>query len=163
MFVRDAQRCPKMPEGSQNPVSIRAMTAAHAHEYEVPEHSPAPVEAVEQAEGGQVVYLTRHGQRVAAVVPPGATDVDQQALEAVVKVVSDLISLDPQRARDTIVGLLASVPAPSTATQVAIREELVDFLDDIDSGPALREKVARLRSGERETVPWDQVRQGLDL
>jgi hypothetical protein len=72
------------------------MTAAHAHEYEVPEHSPAPVEAVEQAEGGQIVYL-------------------------------------------------------------------IDSLDAIDSGPALREKVARWKAGELETVPWDQVKRGLDL
>jgi antitoxin (DNA-binding transcriptional repressor) of toxin-antitoxin stability system len=139
------------------------MTAAHAHEYEVPEHAPAPVEAVEQAEGGQIVYLTRGGQRVAAVVPAGQTETDRQTVEAVVKVVSDLIALDPQRARDTIVGLLRTVPAPSTETQVAIREELIDFLDDIDSAPVLREKAARLRSGELETVPWDQVKRGLDL
>jgi antitoxin (DNA-binding transcriptional repressor) of toxin-antitoxin stability system len=38
--------------------------------YELPPHSPAPADAVEAAEGGEVVYLTRHGQRVAAVVPP---------------------------------------------------------------------------------------------
>jgi antitoxin (DNA-binding transcriptional repressor) of toxin-antitoxin stability system len=45
------------------------MTAAHAFEYEVPPHAPAPADAVDAAEGGQVVYLTRHGQMVAAVVP----------------------------------------------------------------------------------------------
>lgn len=139
------------------------MTAAHAHEYEVPEHGVAPVEAVEQAEGGQIVYLTRGGQRVAAVVPPGQTEIDSKTVDAVVKVVSDLIALDPQRARGTIVGLLATVPAPSTETQMRIREELIDFLDDIDSGPALREKVARWKAGELETVPWDQVKRGLDL
>jgi hypothetical protein len=46
------------------------MTAAHADEYEVLPSAPAPAGAVEAAEDGEVVYLTRHGERVAAVVPP---------------------------------------------------------------------------------------------
>jgi antitoxin (DNA-binding transcriptional repressor) of toxin-antitoxin stability system len=43
--------------------------AAHAYEYEVPPHGDAPAEAVEAAEGGQVVYLTRLGRRIAAIEP----------------------------------------------------------------------------------------------
>jgi antitoxin (DNA-binding transcriptional repressor) of toxin-antitoxin stability system len=43
------------------------MTAARAYEYEVPPHGVAPAEAVEAAEGGQVVYLTRAGRRVATL------------------------------------------------------------------------------------------------
>ncbi|MEU8158132.1 hypothetical protein AB0B94_31140 [Micromonospora sp. NPDC048986] len=139
------------------------MTAAHAYEpdeYEVPEHGTAPVEAVDRAVDGQVVYLTRAGQRVAAVVPPEQA-ADQQAVEAVVQVVTDLIKLDPQRARDTILGLLRSVPAPSTATQQAIREELIDFLDDIDSHPELTEKVSRIRAqvaaGTYESVSHEEM------
>ncbi|WP_329108843.1 hypothetical protein OG792_09435 [Micromonospora sp. NBC_01699] len=138
------------------------MTAAHAHEYEVPEHAPAPVEAVDRAVDGQVVYLTRAGQRVAAVVPPEQA-ADRQAVDAVVQVVTDLIRLDPQRARITILTLLRSVPAPSTATQQEIREELIDFLDDIDSAPRMREVLERVRSGRAETVPMEQVEAGLDL
>ena len=41
--------------------------AAHAFEYEVPDHGTPPVEAVEAAERGNVVYLTRDGRRFAAV------------------------------------------------------------------------------------------------
>jgi antitoxin (DNA-binding transcriptional repressor) of toxin-antitoxin stability system len=41
--------------------------AAHAYEYEVPPHGAAPAEAVEAAEGGQIVYLTRAGRRIAAL------------------------------------------------------------------------------------------------
>lgn len=44
------------------------MTAAFADdEYEVPPHGTPPAEAVERAEAGEVVYLTREGQRVAVV------------------------------------------------------------------------------------------------
>jgi hypothetical protein len=79
------------------------------------------------------------------------------------KVVTDLTSLDPERARTTILGLLQSVPGPSTETQRRIREELIDFPDDIDSHPAQSGKLARVRSGETETLPWEQVKAGLDL
>lgn len=41
--------------------------AAHAYEYEVPPDGAAPAEAVEAAEGGEVVYLTRAGRRVATL------------------------------------------------------------------------------------------------
>jgi antitoxin (DNA-binding transcriptional repressor) of toxin-antitoxin stability system len=43
------------------------MSAAPAdgYEYEVPPHGPAPAAAVEAAEGGQLVYLTRAGRRIA--------------------------------------------------------------------------------------------------
>jgi len=40
-----------------------------AHDYELPLHSAAPAEAVDAATAGQVVYLTRNGQRIAAIVP----------------------------------------------------------------------------------------------
>jgi antitoxin (DNA-binding transcriptional repressor) of toxin-antitoxin stability system len=46
---------------------VVGVTAAYA--YELPPDDRAPADAVHQAEGGQVVYLTRHGQRVAAIVP----------------------------------------------------------------------------------------------
>lgn len=39
------------------------------HDYELPSHSAAPAEAVDAAAAGQVVYLTRNGQRIAAIVP----------------------------------------------------------------------------------------------
>jgi prevent-host-death family protein len=40
-----------------------------AHDFELPPHEGAPVEAVDAAVGGQVVYLTRNGEPVAAIVP----------------------------------------------------------------------------------------------
>jgi hypothetical protein len=43
--------------------------AAHAYEYEVPPHGAPPAEAIEAVEGGQVVYLTRLGRRIAALEP----------------------------------------------------------------------------------------------
>ncbi|MDG4815595.1 hypothetical protein O7628_08760 [Micromonospora sp. WMMD956] len=57
------------------------MTAAHSYEYEVPRHAGPPPEAVEAAEEGNVVYLTRHGQRVAAMGPP--TSLDSHDLETI--------------------------------------------------------------------------------
>ena len=46
------------------------MTAAHSHAFELPPDNPAPADAVAAAESGEVVYLTRHGAAVAAIVPP---------------------------------------------------------------------------------------------
>jgi antitoxin (DNA-binding transcriptional repressor) of toxin-antitoxin stability system len=43
--------------------------AAHAEEYEVPPHGAAPAEAIEAAESGQIVYLTRLGRRIATIEP----------------------------------------------------------------------------------------------
>jgi hypothetical protein len=46
------------------------MTAAHAFEYEVPEDDPRLRAIVDSTTSGNVVYLTRFGAHVAAVVPP---------------------------------------------------------------------------------------------
>jgi antitoxin (DNA-binding transcriptional repressor) of toxin-antitoxin stability system len=43
------------------------MTGAHA--YELPADGRPPADAVREAEGGRLVYLTRDGQRVAAILP----------------------------------------------------------------------------------------------
>jgi antitoxin (DNA-binding transcriptional repressor) of toxin-antitoxin stability system len=53
------------------------MTAAH--DFELPPHTGAPAEAVEAAEHGQVVYLTRNGHTVAAIVPPEAIEALEDA------------------------------------------------------------------------------------
>ena len=46
------------------------MTAAHAFEYEMPEDDPRLREIVDSTTSGNVVYITRFGAHVAAVVPP---------------------------------------------------------------------------------------------
>jgi antitoxin (DNA-binding transcriptional repressor) of toxin-antitoxin stability system len=56
------------------------VTSAHA--YELPPHTSAPAEAVEAAERGQVVYLTRNGQNTAAIVPPDVATAGAAAIEA---------------------------------------------------------------------------------
>lgn len=48
------------------------VTSANA--YELPPHTSPPAEAVDAAEHGQVVYLTRGGQPVAAIVPAAAIE-----------------------------------------------------------------------------------------
>jgi antitoxin (DNA-binding transcriptional repressor) of toxin-antitoxin stability system len=57
------------------------MTAAHSHAFEVPPDGPAPAGAVAAAEDGEVVYLTRRGAPVAAIVPP---DVAAAGMAAVI-------------------------------------------------------------------------------
>jgi antitoxin (DNA-binding transcriptional repressor) of toxin-antitoxin stability system len=56
------------------------MTSAHA--YELPPHTSAPAEAVDAAEHGQVVYLTRNGEPVAAIVPADVATAGAAAIEA---------------------------------------------------------------------------------
>lgn len=43
-----------------------------AHDFELPPHADVPAEAVEAAEHGQTVYLTRNGHPIAAIVPAEA-------------------------------------------------------------------------------------------
>jgi hypothetical protein len=50
--------------------------------YELPPHAPAPADAVDAAAGGEVVYLTRDGERFAAVVPPEVAAAGQAAVIA---------------------------------------------------------------------------------
>jgi antitoxin (DNA-binding transcriptional repressor) of toxin-antitoxin stability system len=59
----------------------QSMTAAHSHAFEVPPDNAAPADAVAAAEGGEVVYLTRSGAPVAAIVPP---DVAAAGMAAVI-------------------------------------------------------------------------------
>lgn len=50
------------------------------HAYELPPDDTAPADAVHEAAAGEVVYLTRNGTAVAAVVPADAAEY-LQALE----------------------------------------------------------------------------------
>ena len=56
------------------------VTSAHA--YELPPHTSAPAEAVDAAEHGQVVYLTRNGEPIAALVPADVATAGAAAIEA---------------------------------------------------------------------------------
>jgi prevent-host-death family protein len=45
-----------------------------SHAYELPADETVPADAVREAAGGEVVYLTRNGTPVAAVVPADAAE-----------------------------------------------------------------------------------------
>ncbi|HEX5540424.1 MAG TPA: hypothetical protein VFX60_02490 [Micromonospora sp.] len=105
------------------------MTAAHAFEFEVPEHMPAPVEAIERAEHGNVVYLTRHGQRAAAVIPPAQAEPDEMVIDVAVKALIEIIELDPDRARIILRNVLEQAGEPVNDVQRRFREEVEDLLD----------------------------------
>jgi antitoxin (DNA-binding transcriptional repressor) of toxin-antitoxin stability system len=53
-----------------------------AHDFELLPHTAVPAEAVDAAEHGQVVYLTRNGEPVAAVVPADVAAAGFAAIEA---------------------------------------------------------------------------------
>lgn len=53
-----------------------------APDFELPPHAAVPAEAVDAAEHGQVVYLTRNGEPVAAVVPADVAAAGAAAIEA---------------------------------------------------------------------------------
>jgi antitoxin (DNA-binding transcriptional repressor) of toxin-antitoxin stability system len=56
------------------------MTAAP--DFELQPHAAVPAEAVDAAEHGQVVYLTRNGEPVAAVVPADVAAAGAAAIDA---------------------------------------------------------------------------------
>ncbi|MGW4461558.1 hypothetical protein [Micromonospora sp. NPDC004704] len=140
------------------------MTAAHAfeYEYEVPEHSPAPVEAVERAEHGNVVYLTRHGQRFAAVVPPRHMELDEKVVAVVASVISILARTDPTGARQAVVSLLREVDPSRSEGHRRAHEDLEDLLDDLDNSGLAEERLAEHQAGE-PAVSWEQAKRELDL
>jgi antitoxin (DNA-binding transcriptional repressor) of toxin-antitoxin stability system len=58
------------------------MDAMSAHALELPPHSGVPAEAVEAAEHGEVVYLMRNGETIAAVVSADVAAAGAAAVEA---------------------------------------------------------------------------------
>jgi hypothetical protein len=132
------------------------MTAAHAREYEVPEHGTPPVEAVEQAERGHVVYLTRGGHRFAAVVPPSVAErgnVDD--VEAFWEGQEDATA----RACRTIWAAAADEDA---STRDAIRASIERIMDAIEDASDV--EVARVvQAAGDPPVPWEHARRDLGL
>ena len=53
-----------------------------AHDFELAPHAAVPAEAVDAAEHGHVVYLTRNGEPIAAVVPADVAAAGAAAIEA---------------------------------------------------------------------------------
>lgn len=129
---------------------MTSMTAAHAFEYEVPPHAGPPSEAVEAAEDGNVVYLTRQGQRVAAMGPP--TALDPQGLEKIRQYL-EAVARNPNR-----------TPAlrASAREELARLDEIMEQVIDEEDAQACDDALASMRAGE-STQPWSAVKRELDL
>lgn len=94
------------------------MTAARS--FEVPPHSGAPAEAVDAAVDGQVVYLMRDGQRVAAVVPADVATAGAAAVEAL------------EEAEDI---RAARVALADGTPRVPLSDVLAEYADDLAAYP----------------------------
>jgi hypothetical protein len=94
------------------------MTAARS--FELPPHSGAPVEAVDAAVDGQVVYLMRDGQPVAAVVPADVAAAGAAAVEAL------------EEAEDI---RAARAALAECAPRVPLSEVLAEYADDLAAYP----------------------------
>ncbi|MGH3872582.1 MAG: hypothetical protein ACRDSR_13925 [Pseudonocardiaceae bacterium] len=94
------------------------MTAAHS--FELPPHSGAPAEAVDTAVGGQVAYLMRDGQPVAAVVPVDVATAGAAAVEALEA------AEDIRAARAALADRTPRVP---------LSEVLAEYADDVAAYP----------------------------
>jgi hypothetical protein len=91
-----------------------------AHAYELSPHSSAPAEAVDAAEHGEVVYLVRGGQQVAAIVPPNVAAAGAAAVEAL------------EDAEDLRVAL--AVLAEDEPT-IPLEDVLAEYADDLAAYP----------------------------
>ncbi len=91
------------------------MTAARS--FELPAHSGAPAEAVDAAVDGQVVYLMRDGQPVAAVVPADVATAGAAALEE---------AADIRAARTALA---------DRAPRIPLSEVLAEYADDLATSP----------------------------
>jgi antitoxin (DNA-binding transcriptional repressor) of toxin-antitoxin stability system len=94
------------------------MTAAHS--FELPEHSGAPAEAVDAAVDGQVVYLMRDGQPVAAVVPADVATAGAATVEALEA------AADIRAARTALSDRTPRVP---------LSDVLTEYADDLSAYP----------------------------
>jgi antitoxin (DNA-binding transcriptional repressor) of toxin-antitoxin stability system len=83
---------------------LLVVTTAHA--YELPPHEGAPAEAVDAAVGGDVVYLTRGGETVAAVVPADAAEY-LEALEDAADIIAARRALSNAEPRTPLSEVLA--------------------------------------------------------
>ncbi|MEV0003894.1 hypothetical protein AB0H28_16605 [Micromonospora sp. NPDC050980] len=135
------------------------MSAAHAYEFEVPEHSPAPTEAVDRAVDGNVVYLTRSGRRVAAVVPAERSQADIETIvEGLLAVVEPIVESDPVSGERLLQTWIASVEAGRDDELArAMVEALQDMLDDLRELPDAADRLAAYRAGRASGVPWEQA------
>lgn len=94
------------------------MTAARS--FELPPHSGAPAEAVDAAVDGQVVYLIRDGQPVAAVVPADVATAGAVAVEAL------------EEAEDI---RAARAALADRAPRVPLSEVLAEYADNLATYP----------------------------
>jgi antitoxin (DNA-binding transcriptional repressor) of toxin-antitoxin stability system len=99
------------------------VTIGHAHAFELPPDDQAPADAVLGAVGGEVVYLTRGGQPVAAIVPVEVA----AAGEAAVIALED--AADVRSARAALV---------EGGEPVSIDDLLTRFADDLATYPDAR-------------------------
>ncbi|WBB75378.1 hypothetical protein O7602_07645 [Micromonospora sp. WMMD1128] len=141
------------------------MSAAHAYEFEVPEHSPAPAEAVDRAVDGNVVYLTRSGRRVAAVVPAGRTQADIEVIiGGLLAVVEPIVESDPANGERLLQTWIASVEAGRDDEMARdMVEALQDMLDDLRELPDATDRLAAYRAGQASAISWEQAKRELDL
>lgn len=97
---------------------IEYVTSANA--YELPPHTSAPAEAVDAAEHGQVVYLTRNGQPIAAIVPANVARTAAAAVEAL-------------EDADDIRAALAALADPSPS--IPMTDIMAKYADDLAAYP----------------------------
>ena len=91
-----------------------------APDFELPPHTAVPAEAVDAAEHGHVVYLTRDGEPVAAIVPADVAAAGAAAIEAL----EDAADLRAARAtRDE--------PVPN----IPLADVLATYSDDLAAYP----------------------------
>ncbi len=88
-----------------------------AQVYELPPDETAPAGAVHEAEGGEVVYLTRHGERVAALVPPEVARVGAAAVEALED------ENDVRAAREALAEPGPSIPAAQVWVELGLDDQ----------------------------------------
>lgn len=95
-----------------------------APDFELPPHSGAPAEAVDAAVGGQVVYLIRNGEPVAAIVPADVAIAGAAAVEAL----EDAEDIRAARAA-------LAEPGPNVPLADVLAEYTDDLTDHPDSAP----------------------------
>jgi antitoxin (DNA-binding transcriptional repressor) of toxin-antitoxin stability system len=94
-----------------------------AHDFELRPHADVPAEAVEAAEHGQVVYLLRNGEPVAAIVRADVAAAGAAAVEA-------LEDADDVRAAR------AALAAPEPG--IPLEDVLAKYADDLAAYPGER-------------------------
>jgi antitoxin (DNA-binding transcriptional repressor) of toxin-antitoxin stability system len=128
------------------------MSAGNA--YELPDDDVRLGEVVHVVEAGNVVFITRHGEPVAAITPPDMVMLAGfQAVE-----MADAALARTVKAGEAILAAAGELRDERVRKNLTDRvNAMIEAAEDAADLAAARLTLARIEAGEETVVPWEQA------